>query len=66
VEVKPLKQMHFSRHESLKFLASQSPLLSHTMVTAPMADISLRDRLKRKGVLGIMTYAFIIQGVSRL
>jgi hypothetical protein len=30
------------------------------MVTIPMADISPRDRLKTKGVLGIMAYAFIM------
>jgi hypothetical protein len=30
------------------------------MVTVPMADVSPRDRLKTKGVLGIMAYEFII------
>lgn len=43
-----------------EILASQSPDLTYTMVTVPMADVSPRDRLKTKGVLGIMAYEFII------
>jgi hypothetical protein len=41
-------------------LASQSPDQTHTIVTIPMADISPRDGLKTKGVLGTVAYAFTI------